>query len=101
MDININLQPIEEFISLPCSTQESVEAKIEPYSDEITVEISEFPSYIKTLLEANSVIIKASISLSVVPQRLIVNTDSLLCVNIDDMILGDLDTEQEEIYYSI
>ena len=99
MNINFGVKPRE--LSLPFGSQLDIDVKIGPMRDEMTVGVQYFPDFIKAIFDANLLLVQAQISINILAQRLIVNTDPLVVANIDAMTLGDLDIDQNITYNSI
>ena len=98
-NINFGVKPRE--LSLSFGSQLDIDVKIGPMRDEMTVGVQDFPDFIKAIFEANLLLVQAQISINILAQRLIVNTDPLVVANIGAMTLGDLDIDQNITYNSI
>lgn len=99
--IDVNFRSDSKEITLPYSHSTNVDIYMEPQSEEFTVGVQDFPSFIKAALRANVLLIQASIRLNMLSQRLIVNTDPLLISNMDNMTISALDIDQDITYNSI
>lgn len=101
INININYAPYISEVSLPVSLQEHSKLIFKPLSDEMSATVKDFPSFLKSSLAANLALIQVCTQFNMVSKRLIKDTDPLLISNMDNMTLGELDIEQDEIFYNI
>lgn len=99
--VDIDYKSNIEELTLPVSFESHVETNLTSFSEEITLGVSNFPSFIQSVLEANLALVKADIALNMISQRLIINTDPLLITDMDNMTLGELNIGQDKIFYSI
>ena len=99
--VDIDYKSNTEALTLPVSFESHVEANLTSLREEITLGVSNFPSFIQSVLEANLALVKADMALNMISQRLIINTDPLLITDMDNMILGELNIGQDKIFYSI
>ena len=99
--VNIDYNITPNTITLPIVNQQQIDVILPSMHDEQNIVVSEFPMFIKTILESNLAFIRADIGINMIAQRLIVDADPLVITDIDTLSLSELDMGQNITYYSV
>lgn len=101
MHINLDLKNNSSDIAIPISTTTPIELNFAPITQEITLLVSDFPSFVKVRPNASTGFIRDTVGVNILSQRLVVDADLLFVSDIDTMTIEELDICQNKIIYSI
>lgn len=94
--IIINLSNPHEKLTLPFSIKESFDIQMSPQSEEILMDISDFPRFIKLAVQANMALVQAYATLNMVIHSLIPDVDPFrITLEMDNLTLEELDIKEQ------
>lgn len=99
--VDVNYKPYTQDVTVCTNIQSQIELILKSVSDESSVMVKDFPSFLKASLASNLALLRAQVAFNMVSQRLVRDADPLLVTDMDSMTLGELDIGQDEMFYSI